>query len=568
MKKILQSKWIAPLFVLINFFLYFPTRNAKFTSDFYSLVGQFEEYGAKGLLTGFDDTGLHPVFFSTLFILYRLFDLNNLIWFLLFIPLHGLNAFMVFKVFGRMLQNVAIEKGPAIAFVAALFFLVSPYQTEAVVWAATIHYLICVALCLICTGLVVKYFESSTERPRSQSLPLNSKEHLRSRPATKHYMAMAILSFVCFMIALYALEIALMLPFILIAFLAFMYFNTFSFRKILNAFGIFVLPQFVGIFLYFLHSRMKFGQWIGHYGADTHLNFSPEMVGTNLNLYLLKFTTFFRYIPVTEKNHVFKAASEPVFAFGILILIGLLILFSLGLIFLNKKSTQNKTKLKVVLVFFFTFIAALWPVINLETTSLIDIQSDRYGYFASIFFYLLLSSLLFFLAKRVVWTLSFFWIAASIFLLVETNKNWKIAGIVGKGLIENYKWFEARKIYVLNVPDNVGGAYLFRNGFRESIEKHHNRKVEARVIRAVWYNWQEVEDCVAVKTLGPNQVTATLMDPRKWWIYYGAGANSYDKETQKFEMKGRSYTLTFKDFDPQQDLVIYPCGTDWIRMEF
>ena len=570
-----KNNYLNLLFPLLAFLLYWITKDAKFTSDFYSWIGTYDEQGMGGLANGFGDPGLHPIYHLATFTMYRLFDLNSFPWFVVFVGLHSLNAILIFNVFGRMLQSISIDHSRSIAFVAALFFLLSPYQTETVVWGATIHYLISVGFCLGSIGFFVHYFyrtkkwSEETDENHVHKLKPTAAEIADLNNANPLYdsnrflLLLGLGSFVCFMLALYALEVALMLPLILVGFLAFIYFWQYSLPKVLKAFSVFVLPQFVGIFLFFLHQKLKLGQWIGHYGASTHLNITPEIIGSTISRYLLKFGTFFRYLPIDGKNKAYYGLGLPQPGWAMFGLVVLLIVVSLVLIF----GFRKKKKTKIVLAFFFTFVAALGTVINLETTSLLDIQSDRYGYFASVFFYLLLSSTFFFFFKRVAWTISLFWLILSTFLLINTNKDWKAAGIVTNELIKKYEWFDGRRVYVMNLPDNLKGAYVFRNGFRESLEKHHNRKVEARIIRTIWYNWQDAEDCVPVTVTGPNSAKSGLVDGKKWWIHYGAGANSYDNETQQLIKEGQAYSMIFKEFDPNKDVVIYPCGTEWKQLE-
>ena len=109
------------------------------------------------------------------------------------------------------------------------------------------------------------------------------------------------------------------------------------------------------------------GSLIGGYGNAIHLNTNLLTLFKVPCVYLLKYITFFRYSQSTILS---------------LLVICLLIGISTPYV---KQLIKIKSKRPVVFIFLL-FIATLLPVINLETTSLFAIQSDRYGYFNAVVF--------------------------------------------------------------------------------------------------------------------------------------------------------------------------------------
>lgn len=523
--------------------------SSGFTSDFYSWIATYDEMGAMGFFKNFGDPGLHSIYHGATFFLYKIFDINST-WGVVFLIIHYFNALLIFSLVKEILAYKNIPHSAAIGFWSGAFFLLLPYQTEAVIWKACIHYLLCVFFSLM---VLRKIFKEVKKLDFKQEIPFNWK----STSAV----------FLWFLLAAYSLEIALVWPFVCAAFLIFFFYDKLPFSSVIKLNTFYVLPQFLGIFIYFIHQKILIGQWVGHYGAGTHLNLSPELLGRGLNHYLLKFFALFRYLPTFEsKRDIFIQSGQAPYTWLICGLVLLFLLFTLYIVFF----TKNKASLKFGLFVCCGFIATIFPVLNLETTSLIDIQSDRYGYFASVFFCIGISFFLFSFLKKFANIPAFGLFFLFLFLFNKTGKDWKDAQTLTNNLIDSYEWFDKENIYVTQLPDNYKGAYVFRNGFREAIEKHHNKKVKGEITRTIWYNWLETDECIKSIPISSNpyQITATLDYGGKWWWWYGAGAGSYEKETHKFEKKGQSYTMTFKNFNPETDVVIYPCNGQWEAVVF
>ena len=141
------------LFCAIAFLLYRHCVHAHFLDD--SLTG-FYDYklkGASGFLNSFGFPSLyygHDLFY---FCFYFLFGLNDIAWHLLFVGLYCLNTLFVFKISETVLQKLSFTNSTSAALLTSLFFLVSPYQTENMLWIATMHYHIAM-LCLF-TGILM-----------------------------------------------------------------------------------------------------------------------------------------------------------------------------------------------------------------------------------------------------------------------------------------------------------------------------------------------------------------------------------------------------------------------------
>ena len=256
------------LFSAIALFLYFPAAKAGLVYDFIDWTTIYFANGIHGFKQLFGDMGMHPLYHLIFFGIYKMAGLNWLVWFVIFLLLHVLNAFLSFKLFSRLFEKIQINNASQIALFGSILFLISPYQTEAVVWKATIHYLTATFCILLALVFLLKYLET---------------------PANKYLWAV----YICQFVALFSLEIGFSIP--LLSLIMFVWCNARREPIVKSVTKVF-LPQAVVMGIYFVSTKFFFGKWIGHYGAATHLNFSVALLTAALNKYLLKFIFFFQFV--------------------------------------------------------------------------------------------------------------------------------------------------------------------------------------------------------------------------------------------------------------------------------
>jgi hypothetical protein len=120
------------------------------------------------------------------------------------------------------------------------------------------------------------------------------------------------------------------------------------------------------------------------------------------------------------------------------------------------------------------YFVSVLPVINLGTNFLKDTQGERFIYLPSVF---LVMFLIIFLAhifmgrKKYFIVVSLIMIILSGIQLFKVNKNWIAAGRISKNIIDSLSQTEkADKLIIVTLPDNINGAYVFRNGLWQAIE--------------------------------------------------------------------------------------------------
>jgi protein O-mannosyl-transferase len=430
--------------------IYIPAFSVGFLSDDYYALYIFKTEGLK-IFFGPEDSVFMPLMMLAAGILFKLFGLHPLMYHVFMLAIHILNAFLLALFIGRLLKYFGLFAGKTfyIASLCAILFAVNPYHTEAVTWIASIGYPLSLFICL-CSMLVF----------------------LRWMEQQKTWLLVA--SGLLFFIATLAKEVALTLPGILIPLMIAGYWwkkselmpRKFFFR----AAGV-TLFFFALIVIYFASRHYYIGHYIGHYGAGLHLSFTVKKMLAAIISYLAKFFLSYRFLPDTL-HAVLKFMLRHLYLAG-----GIVAVICLLIYYLRKRiyPRLNVPALRLSLLFFVCFIISLIPVLNLELSFLGEIQSDRYGYFSSLFFTATLTFLIFSISDRrmiaggIAITALVLWFCV---LTYGDNLKWKRSSAIVDTFFQSLKdkGVEGKDIYLVNVPDNYKGAYTSRWGIEEGLK--------------------------------------------------------------------------------------------------
>lgn len=506
------------LFLFTALFLYRHTLHAHFLDD--SLAGfyHYKQHGLAGFLTSFNFPALYYGHDFVYLGYYLLFGLNPVAWHLFVLGLFALNALLIFVISNEWLRHSSISNHKAAALLAAIFFLFSPYQTETTVWIAAVHYQVGM-LCLL-TGIIVA-------AKRSAMLLLH----------------------VLFVFSLLTIEMTLVFPAIWV--MAYVV----SGKSFFDAVRKIILPQAVVIVLYFLFTWLSKESPVPHYGTEHLQGWSVNIAGTLLK-YFVKFfgcAHFFDY-PMREKIYAWCEAPMhyvPIWA-------GLL----LALALVAKTSYRREAKTTAQLLF--AIVIMLLPVLNLYFMVLNRIEQDRYLFFASPFMCLLLS----FLITR----FSFFiYIPSAIGILLLMKKLlgiytwcWINAAEVQERTLDSYRWFDKSKVYVLNLPQNFDGAYIFRREWRfgGAMLVLKDKDVLNQVKAVAGQNMSALTDGVNVERIDSTTFRVSKIGGN--WFWNGSmGAADYETEDYSFKLQPETYTVQFKHSPGKNDAVIFHRAGYW-----
>jgi hypothetical protein len=517
--------------------MYAPTLGAGFTSDFTAHVRFFEERSQIGWWNSFGWRSNLPVLFGLMYAFYKVFHLQALPWFLLFTMLHALNALGVFLLTRRLLPDT--RQGSLLpAALAALWFLLGPYQAEAVVWKVCLHY-------LLVTGSLLAMMLLLTGRPGPWPA---------GRWALFHLL---------FAVALFSLEIALIFPFIL-ALTAWWWGReqVSPAGEIRRRIGSILLPQLVLLTTGFVWNRLRLGTWVGHYGADTHLALDPAELVSHILNYFLKYLLLTREWPHAAKAwlgdwHQHAPASLWAAASVSLTLLA----------FLLWRSRRMERPAKLALGALVLFFLALAPVITLYFAYTGHSENDRYGYVAAALLALALSAALSHLPRPAFLAAGLLVLGIQVALLTEHTDRWRQAERLQSALLADYRWADAPEVWVLGMPDSYDGIPLFRGfvpgeGLQDALRYVGGKPVRGSIREMASQVVQRPGDGLIVTFPDSLSANVSFRQWGNWFMREGKGATDHGGDDYAVHFAEGAYTLQFRDPDNSRRL-LWADGGRW-----
>ena len=418
---LLKNKYSAlTVFSLVSILVYFNCFSIGFISDDFTYLLGVQQNGWQSVTNNFNDDFFLPLTHIVQLIIFTFFGENDTVFHAFQLVVHVAVAWQIYLL---VKENSSSEK-TIFPFLCGLIFLVLPYHTESVIWLASVGYLLSLFFSLL---------------------------------SIRHYLNENYFLFYLFLVlAIFSKEMGYIVPLIIVI-LDWYQFRVYRIKSKAIPIGLIVIA-ILGI------RFLVLGSLIGGYGNAIHLNTNLLTLVKVPCVYLLKYITFFRYSQSTILS---------------LLVICLLIGISTPYV---KQLIKIKSKRPVVFIFLL-FIATLLPVINLETTSLFAIQSDRYGYFNAVVFAVALSQVLTYWKSNFTFLLSILVVAAFSTLTIQDTFKWKNASIISQQYLSALSSLaiDNSSILIINAPDNYQGAYVLRNGINDFL-KSKNKNVQVSII--------------------------------------------------------------------------------------
>ncbi len=209
------------------------------------------------------------------------------------------------------------------------------------------------------------------------------------------------------------------------------------------------------------------GSYIGGYNPE--IQYQIEVIKLLRRILTFPLRSIFPYM---ENNHdPYSRRTQIMFTIayiGIyLTFIFIIAILAWRIKFFNREKFI-KDHIQKLLFYLLIFYINLIPVIAFDI-SIVDIQSERFMYLPSIFLVIFVSYFVFhFLNKYIL----YLYIAFSSALLMIDSSYYKDAAVISRNIIESVQKSSCTSLTLLNLPDNIRGAYIFRNGLRESLNFH------------------------------------------------------------------------------------------------
>jgi len=505
--------------------------------DSYSFFAPFENSDSSTLFDAIKRDAPYLVGYSLLYFLFKLFGFNSAYWVMTAIILHALNAFLVYIISKKIIKLFLKKDDVWPSILVAAIFLLSPYQTENVLWTAiNIKWLFHAIVTLSTINICIDYFIKDS------------------------FKKLLLIQFL-FLLGLYSFEFTFVLPLLLFAFyLAFRKINltTITYKSFLLRL---VLPQAFMLVSYFIVSKLIYNTWIWHAGTPADFLQTSDYAKTLLK-YFAKFFLLYRYLPIGEFGNALKSISENSSLMLLILLIFLSVLgFSIWKLFIKHKALGIISS-----ALFLCFIISLLPVLPLDSSFLSYIYPDRYGYIPSVFFYLFVSITISQVLPKVVVALLSAYAILCVVLLSQTTSVWIQVNTYCNQLVESHKPFaEYEHAYLLNVPAYYKGVAAFRSAYESTVEIKNSTPPEKINVIAGCYQDSGSDSIASVEF---NYKRITVIGPKRETPYFstaGGWAKNYENDDFRvvFDASGCSYTIFFKQEIPKNSVFLYNSKGAW-----
>jgi hypothetical protein len=519
--------YFAGCFVAL-FLIYFSAHSAMLIDDGISGIWEIKMQGLQGYLKSYGFENFYYGHYGIVAVLYFLFGLHAMGWYIFFVAMHALNATLIFSFCKKLFQNSMLPRQATIMALGSSFlFLLSPYQSENIIWAATSHYgVTCFVLLAGMLLLVQKMAE----------------------PGRTPYVVFHLL----FAFAILTLEISFLFPVIWTA--LFLLYKRFDKNEIpIGQFILkFLLPQIALVFIYCLFHKIYFQTWIPHDRAGADTGFSIAHSLTTLSQQMLKLFGFVHFLPHSAREAIYSSLLHWKKVLLVLIVLSGGISFWL-----------YRKELKTFYTALFLMGAALLmylPFMRLYFMYLSRIENDRYNYFASVFLFMLLSYLLFQVNRKLSYGMISAYLIAFVICLFPVVSARKHSAILHHDYLAQLPVTDtAGHLYLLNVPASCKDAYVFRAVGRTGIayQTIYNKSIFEKIVQIAWYNAQSENDDFEAKIMSDSSYQVQIKTNGSWWMYQSIGASDMENDLFRFTLdQWGGYVLTFKKQPAPNDLIL------------
>lgn len=427
------------IYVVIGLAVLHPALNAHFVSDDFQLISALRDGGPFAIWTyrgGF----FRPVVSVSLYLDSIIGGLNAFYWHAINILMHSVNAMLVMTFTQRIVSSrLSCVLKRAVGVLAGILYLLHGSHSETVAWISGRTDLVAAFFVLLSMNCLLAY--------------LNRPSLLRCI-ATSMLCALAMLS----------KESAIMLPFILIIILVGSILNTAgrcipvgSIRLIISL--LLLVPLYVAVRYFFV------GEFVGGYGANKHLSFSAVRIVAVASSY-----AFRSIAPTLSDSSVFVNV------------LSVACIVSVGIFVFRLVKNSGKNDWYIAGTLLLCFVVSTLPAISLGT-SLFDSQGERFIYIPSIFISILIAYAVCRKPLRIVVKVSIsLYIIIHSYSLHTSARHWKDAGQLAEAILQQIDELNlSGPVDFLCVPDNIKGAYVFRNGLPEGVSMFCGNRVDVGV---------------------------------------------------------------------------------------
>jgi hypothetical protein len=411
-KTILRNNWLTLVFfIVLSSILYFPVLYMSFVSDDFQVMRRIV-LDRILLVKGF----FRPLSDLTLYFNYLIGGFNPFGYYLFGILLHGLNSFLLFTFCKKWRWTSDDLLQEQYALLAAILFVCYPFHNESIVWVLGR------ASSMASTfGILALIF-----------LVGESTEKLKITAAC-----------LCYFIGLTSYESIMLLPAMVMVIL---YKQDINWRRYTR----WITALSVTLILHLIIRIKTAGVLVGSYG-ENFFRARPLHYLANL---------------VKGFGRLFIPPIQQSTTFSLMLVISSVLLMIV--VFLAWRRMLNRLYLfKIVILVLITLVIPVLFGVSTKTS-----ESDRFLHFPSFFLccgisFVLLTLISGFREQLLAALLIFSYF---IFFLEKNNQNWLKASDSVKNILQTIQANKGhQKVFIINLPDEYFGAYIFRLGLKDAM---------------------------------------------------------------------------------------------------
>lgn len=542
LEKFLQSTTFYYIFGVVAFVfivsMYYPGHQAMLIDDGISGIWEMQQQGLKGFLSSYGTDGLYHGHYIILGILYAIFGLNPLGWFIVFALWHTFNAMLLFQTLKKLLQAISMDTNTIwIALGSAFLFLISPYHSENILWAATSHYAFTLTVLLISLQAVLDY-------------------SLHGRFFMSWWVYILL-----YALALVTLEISFLFPVVMFFLYVFLQIQGNSQWTVKEYFIKVLLPQVLLVASYLGLYKWRTGRWIPHDRAGADAEVSIQHIVTTLTQQIMKLFGFVHQFDYKIREKVYGYAMHWKMSATIL---GVLLLCLLIWLFIRNR--------KLFVAGLFALLSGLLlyaPFVRVYFMYLIRFENDRYAYFASVFLLSFFVIVLFSFHRIVRVVLFAAFAALSIYFIFPSVNSKAESGKLHATYLQKFPDQIKGDIYLMNVPVYCNDSYMFRskNRFPIAFQAHYGRNLFEKVKPILWYNAMTAKDTFIANQINDTTFDFGLKTNGSWLWREREGAASYETDDYKVNVgEWGNYTLIMKHALREEDAMLWFDGKQFKKL--
>lgn len=295
-----------------------------------------------------------------------------------------------------------------------------------------------------------------------------------------------------------------------------------------------------------------------HYGSQVFTHFISIDTFSRFVKYFLKYILLIRHWNFNTADDFYIDISKPIIFFSLVLLVVLFCIFSLI------KIRKGNTTFAVFLLLMSLYAISLFPVLQLYYSTLLFVEGDRLGYISSAFIFSFFSFLIYQLPKNIARFVLFFLVIMNSYFLIQTNLNWRTSQQILESYNNSYQ-FKARKVFVLATPENYKGIYLIRTkaGLAEILKYRSDKIINQNFVDVVHFNQCSFDDGIKVEKENDSTFIIGFTKTGNWFWRDALGASDYSNQDFKYRSAEWNSKVTLRNFDPSQDIIIYPDSSKW-----